>query len=153
MKPTALSLSLLCSLTAAGLAGCAAEGDPDEMACEGDKCDDLDKPDSAVPDSPCDGVMVDKSGRDHEKVAGRLHDPLAVAVLQAGDDCPVTFQDIVAKLQVNDAADCSNTNGMLTRAISETVCSGSGTCSSASMAAASSNSPSANGRFSAFITR
>jgi len=121
MKPTALSLSLLCSLTAAGLAGCAAEGDPDEMACEGDKCDDLDKPDSAVPDSPCDGVMVDKSGRDHEKVAGRLHDPLAVAVLQAGDDCPVTFQDIVAKLQVNDAADCSNTNGMLTRAISETA--------------------------------
>jgi hypothetical protein len=119
MKPTALALSLLSAVT---LIGCAAEGgDPGETECEGDKCDDLDKPDSEVPDSPCDGVMVDKSGRGHEKVAGRLHDPLATAVLMAGDDCPVTFQDIVAKLQVNDNQDCTNTNGMLTRAISETA--------------------------------
>ena len=123
MKPTALALSLASSLLAASLlSGCAAEGgDPGETECEGDKCDDLDKPDSEVPDSPCDGIMVDKSGRGHEKVAGRLHDPLATAVLQAGDDCPVTFQTIVAKLQKNDAQDCQNTNGMLTRAISETA--------------------------------
>src|SRR4051794_32431579 len=40
-----------------------------------------------------------------------------------------------------------------TRAISATVCSGSGTCSSTSIAAASSNSPSVNGSRSAFITR
>src|SRR5919204_258145 len=40
-----------------------------------------------------------------------------------------------------------------TRAISATVCSGSGTCSRTSIAVATSNSPSANGRFSAFITR
>ena len=38
------------------------------------------------------------------------------------------------------------------RAISETVCSGSGTCSSTSIAVATSNSSSANGRFSAFMT-
>jgi hypothetical protein len=119
MKPTALALSFVCSLS---LIGCAAEGgDPGETDCDGDKCDDLDKPDSAIPDSPCDGIMVDKSGRNHEKVAGRLHDPLAQFVLQAGDDCPVTFQDIVAKLQANDNQDCSNTNGMLSRAISETA--------------------------------
>ena len=38
-----------------------------------------------------------------------------------------------------------------TRAISATVCAGSGTCSSTSIAVATSNSPSANGRFSAFM--
>jgi len=119
MKPTALALSLLCSLS---LVGCAAEGgDAGSDECDGDKCDDLDKPDSAIPDSPCDGIVVDKSGREHEKVAGRLHDPLADFALKAGDDCPVTFQDIVAKLQANDNQNCSNTNGMLTRAISETA--------------------------------
>ena len=40
-----------------------------------------------------------------------------------------------------------------TRAISATACSGSGTCSRTSMAVAASNSSSAKGRFSAFITR
>ena len=40
-----------------------------------------------------------------------------------------------------------------TRAISATVCSGSGTCSSTSIALASVNSPSPNGIRSAFITR
>src|SRR5215207_1537857 len=39
------------------------------------------------------------------------------------------------------------------RAISATVCSGSGTCSRTSIAAARSNSSSAKGRFSAFMTR
>ena len=42
---------------------------------------------------------------------------------------------------------------LATRAISATVCSGSGTCSRTSIAVATSNSPSANGRFSAFMTR
>ena len=61
MKRTALAFSFLCSLS---LIGCAAEGgDPGDSECDGDKCDDLDKPDSAIPDSPCDGIMVDKSGR------------------------------------------------------------------------------------------
>ena len=119
MKPSALAIAFLSALS---LAACAAEGgDPGETECDGDKCDDLDKPDSAIPDSPCDGIMVDKSGRGNEKVAGRLHDPMADAVFRSGDDCPVTFQDMVAKLQVNDAEDCTNTNGMLTRAISETA--------------------------------
>src|SRR5262245_60077697 len=60
------------------LAGaCAAEGPTGGPDCCDGSCDELDKPDSEIPDSPCDGTLVDKSGRDHQKVAGRLNDPLA----------------------------------------------------------------------------
>lgn len=103
--------------------GCAADGGEDTGgSCQGDKCDDLDKPDSEVPDSPCDGIMVDKSGRDNEKVAGRLHDPIASMVFASGDGCPVTFQDIFDKLAAADTQGCSGEGaGMQTRAVSETA--------------------------------
>ena len=117
---------LLSLLTVPLAAGCAAEagGDGGGSCAEGEKCDDLDLPDSEVPDTACDGVMVDRSGRGHQKVAGRLHDPLASAVFNQGDDCPVTFQDVVAKLKKTDASDCLGSGdgaGMITRAISETA--------------------------------
>jgi hypothetical protein len=104
--------------------GCTAGGEGETGgSCEGDKCDDLDKPDSEVEATPCDGIMVDRSGRGNEKVAGRLHDPMANAAFRSGDDCPVTFQDMVAKLRVNDAEGCDGSPGagMLSRAISESA--------------------------------
>jgi hypothetical protein len=117
---------MLLSLLSLPLAGCAAEsgGGGGGSCVEGEKCDDLDLPDAEVPDSPCDGAMVDKSGRGNGKVAGRLHDPLANAVFNSGDGCPETFQDILAKLKKVDTADCQGTGdgaGQITRAISETA--------------------------------
>ncbi|HEU5058316.1 MAG TPA: hypothetical protein VFU21_17410 [Kofleriaceae bacterium] len=108
---------------ATALAGCTGGGSDDPGdSCDGDKCDDLDKPDSEIRDTPCDGVMVDRSGRDNEKVAGRLHDPLNEMVFATGDGCPVTFQDIFEKLAAADTQGCSGEGaGMETRAISETA--------------------------------
>ena len=117
---------MLLSLLSLPLAACAAEsgGGGGGSCVEGEKCDDLDLPDGEVPDSPCDGSMVDKSGRGNSKVAGRLHDPLANAVFNSGDGCPETFQDILTKLKKTDTADCQGTGdgaGQITRAISETA--------------------------------
>jgi hypothetical protein len=108
---------------ATALAGCtAAGGDDPGGSCDGDKCDDLDKPDSEVEDTPCDGVMVDASGRDHEKVAGRLNDPLAQLAFRNGDSCPNTFADIMDKLRETDADGCSDVrDGIVTRLVSETA--------------------------------
>ncbi len=93
-----------------------------DASCRGDKCDDLDLPDSEVPDSPCDGIMIDESGRNHRKLSGRLHDPLADFVFNTGEDCPVTFQDIMAKLRANDTEGCPDEeSGISTRAVSETA--------------------------------
>ena len=105
------------------ISGCTSGGGDDVGgSCDGDKCDDLDKPDSEIPDSPCDGVMVDKSGRGNDKVAGRLHDPLNTMVFAGGDGCPVNFQDIFDKLAAADTEGCSGEGaGMETRAISETA--------------------------------
>ena len=116
-------LALLLALPAAtAFVGCTAAGEDPGTSCDGDKCDDLDKPDSEIPDSPCDGVMVDKSGRGNDKVAGRLHDPLNTMVFAGGDGCPVNFQDIFEKLAAADTQGCSGEGaGMQTRAISETA--------------------------------
>lgn len=123
---TTLRTLAVASLLALPLAACSA-GDPapdDDSSCRTGKCDDLDKPDSEVPDSPCDGVIVDESGRDNQKVAGRLNDPFANFVLKAGDDCPVSLQDIMAKLRANDTEGCDPATdgaGLMTRFISETA--------------------------------
>src|SRR5687768_10133071 len=108
---------------ATAFVGCtAAGGDDSGNSCDGDKCDDLDKPDSEVEDTPCDGVMVDASGRDHEKVAGRLNDPLAKLAFRNGDSCPNTFADIMDKLRETDADGCSDVrDGIVTRLVSETA--------------------------------
>jgi hypothetical protein len=123
---TLRALWMSMALLSLPVAGCAAEsgGEGGGGSCEGDKCDDLDLPDGEVPDSPCDGTMVDMSGRGNSKVAGRLHDPLANAVFNSGDGCPETFQDILAKLKTVDNKDCQGTGdgaGQVTRAISETA--------------------------------
>jgi hypothetical protein len=91
--------------------------------CDGGKCDGpLDVPDSEVAASPCDGVMVDLSGRKNKKVAGRLNDPIANAVLKVGAKCPTTYKDILAKLREADKAKCPDTSaGLSTRLISETA--------------------------------
>ena len=124
-KPLALTLiTLPLAVSAAGCAGQGAGDDGTGSTCTGSKCDDLDKPDSEVPASPCDGLMVNKSGRNHDKVAGRLHDPVAESVFQAGSDCPVTFQDIFDKMAAADTKSCSGSGdgaGMIGRAISETA--------------------------------
>jgi hypothetical protein len=106
------------------LVGCASDDKPIDQevpGCEGGKCDGpLDVPDSEVAATPCDSVMVDKSGRNHRKVAGRLSDPIANAVLKSGTTCPTTFKEILAKLREADKAKCPNTSqGLATRLISE----------------------------------
>lgn len=112
-------------LTLAFGIGCSSDNGntgPDADSCRGDKCDDLDLPDSEVADSPCDGIMIDESGRGNAKVAARLDDPLANFVFKTGEDCPVTFQDIMAKLRLNDTEGCADEeSGISTRAVSETA--------------------------------
>lgn len=123
---TLKNILTLCLVPALGLyAGCAAEsGDDGDSSCTGDKCDDLDKPDSEVEDTPCDGTMVDASGRDNKKVAGRLSDPIAMLAFRSGDSCPTTFADIMDKLRAADTNGCSVDDpraGINTRLVSETA--------------------------------
>ena len=123
---TALKNLLLTSLPLA-LAlggGCATDPAPTDRSdtCRDGKCDDLDLPDSEVAASPCDGVMVDASGRGNSKVAGRLNDPLANSVFKVGEDCPTSFADIMDKLRLNDNEGCAEeTSGIKTRVVSETA--------------------------------
>ncbi len=106
------------------LAGACAAEDPGQADadCSDGSCDELDKPDSEIPDSPCDGKLVDKSGRRNQKVAGRLNDPLAQKAFRAGTDCPTSFQAIMAKLRQTDADGCAGPrDGIATRGVSETA--------------------------------
>jgi hypothetical protein len=93
----------------------------DAPICESGKCDGpLDLPDSQIAATPCDGVMVDLSGRNNKKIAGRLNDPIANAVLKAGTKCPTTFKDILGKLREADKAKCPDTSqGLTTRFVSD----------------------------------
>lgn len=98
-------------------------GDPLSSGnCDGAKCDELDVPDSEVPDSPCDGIMHDKSGRNNNKVAGRLHDPLAQMIWNS-EGCPTSYQDIMQRLREVDTQNCDSDEraGIATRAVSETA--------------------------------
>ncbi len=108
--------------TALSLAACANPSDGDRSCADG-KCDEL--PDSEVPSSPCDGIITDMSGRGHAKVAGRNQDPIAKLVLQAGDTCPTSFVDMMAKLQASDGAAIGcpkeQDGGIETYVISETA--------------------------------
>ncbi len=104
--------------------GCSSDGGSSTMpdSCRGDRCDDLDLPDSEVPDSPCDGLMIDASGRNNRKIAGRLNDPLANLAFKTGDDCPRSFADIMAKMRLTDTEGCPNADsGIVTRVVSETA--------------------------------
>ncbi len=113
------NLVLAASLFAVPIFGCATPIE-DGRDCATGKCDD--PPDSEIEDTPCDGVMIDESGKDHQKVAGRLNDPIAKLVFRNGDSCPTTFQDIMQKLRETDKEGCPNENdGIETRLISETA--------------------------------
>jgi hypothetical protein len=103
---------------------CASDDLPTEEqvpSCDGGKCDGLDLPETAIAATPCDGIMIDKSGRNAKKVAGRLNDPIANAVFKKGTSCPTTYKEILAKLREADKAKCPDTSqGLSTRLISET---------------------------------
>ena len=120
-------LSALFAATSFLLPGCASDEDSDPVECRNDKCDGLDLPEDQVPATPCDGIMVDKSGRGFGtgKIAGRLNDPLANLVFKKGDSCPTGFTDIMKKLQDNAAGDaetsCDVAGGRRSMAVSETA--------------------------------
>jgi hypothetical protein len=117
----ALAPSLLLSLLLTGGLACS-ESTPAAPSCEGEKCDAFDLPESEIEASPCDGSIVDKSGRGLSgKIAGRLNDPLAKLVLRAGDSCPTSFEDIMEKLNsaaAQDGFSCDERRSML---VSETA--------------------------------
>ncbi len=116
LAPLALAAPVLAT------AACGSDTGPSSDSCTGDKCDDLDLPDSEIPDSACDGVMRDVSGRRNAKVAGRLHDPVAQLLWHNTESCPTTYQDIMAKLREVDNDGCSGErDGIRTRVVSETA--------------------------------
>lgn len=117
LAPLALAAPVLST------AACGSEtGTGTNDSCTGDKCDDLDLPDSEVPASACDGVMHDVSGRSNERVAGRLHDPVANLLWHNDESCPSTYQDIMAKLREVDTEGCTDErDGIKTRVVSETA--------------------------------
>ncbi len=118
MSKTTLLL-LAASLVLPSMIGCAVPEDGNQDCANG-RCDDI--PDSEVPATICDGVIVDKSGADHKKVAGRLNDPFAKLALHSGDSCPTSFQDMMAKLRTTDAEGCTDDRaGINTRLVSETA--------------------------------
>jgi hypothetical protein len=104
-------------------AGCSSSSSSDVKDCSEGKCDSL--PDSEVPDSPCDGVIKDMSGRGNQKVAGRLNDDFAQQVMNTGNRCPTNFSDIIKKFEKNDKFDCdddgSTTPVIVTEFVSETA--------------------------------
>jgi hypothetical protein len=105
MRPTRLILPALAL-------ACAVD---DDAGCPDGRCDEravLD--DRDVPASPCDGVLVDRSGRRNpdgstiRRVAGRLGDPLATLVYRTPGGCPTSFADVAAKLAQVDATGCAD---------------------------------------------
>lgn len=124
MKP--LTKVLNASLSAALLLsfGCSPGASTDSDDCRGGKCDDLDKPDNEVEASPCDGIMIDMSGRNNGKVAGRLNDPISNLAFRNGSDCPVSYTDIMEKLNRTDVEGCDAEDkraGISTRFVSESA--------------------------------
>ncbi len=113
MLPSALpKFFLLASL--GSLIGCATPDDGLDDECADGKCD--------VAKTPCDGIMVDKSGNKMKNPARSVGDPLAKAVWHTGSDCPTSFAEIMDKLRKNDKEGCPNeADGIETRLISETA--------------------------------
>jgi len=113
MLPSALSKFFLVA-SLGSLVGCAMPEDDLSDDCADGKCD--------VASTPCDGIMVDKSGNKMRNPARSVGDPLAKAVWHAGDSCPTSFSEIMAKLKENDKEGCpGEQDGLETRLISETA--------------------------------
>ncbi len=108
------------ALASVGAVGCTPPV-TDGSTCESGKCD---VPDSEVPDTVCDGIIVDNSGAGHHKVAGRNNDAFASLVMRTGDGCPTGFADIMAKLRKTDKGEgctADPRSGIATRLVSETA--------------------------------
>jgi hypothetical protein len=101
--------------------GCGSAGE-DASDCSDGKCD---VPDSEVPPSPCDGLITDRSGAGHQKVAGRNNDFFAKLVLRPDGGCPTTVPEIMKKLRQTDTEGaCASGEpgaGMRTTLVSETA--------------------------------
>ncbi|MBX3159698.1 MAG: hypothetical protein KF773_27255 [Deltaproteobacteria bacterium] len=106
-------LLLTASLVAPTLYGCAA---PDgDLGCADGKCDE------DIPDSPCDGLILDESGHGFKKIGGRNNDAVAKLLFRDGE-CPTSMPAMMAKLREVDTDGCSgDTAGIQTRLISETA--------------------------------
>src|SRR5689334_759979 len=106
------------SVVLACLAGCGGSTDP--INCEQGHCD---VPDTEVPASPCDGLITDLSGANHQRVAGRNQDALSRLAFQTGD-CPTSMPAMMAKLRLTDHDRCAfgdagpERAGIMTRFIS-----------------------------------
>ncbi|HET6610516.1 MAG TPA: hypothetical protein VFG83_00930 [Kofleriaceae bacterium] len=105
------------SLATVGVTACGGGGAADDPTCDNGKCDEV--PDDQVPESPCDGILKDLSGANHQRVAGRNDDAIAKLALMTGDTCPTSFTEIMAKLKENDT--CTSGDGLRTRLVSETA--------------------------------
>jgi hypothetical protein len=105
-------------LLAAALAACAPVDDGADPSCTGDKCDDVDTP---APRTACDDAFVDLSGRATRVEPGSLDDAIARTIFKSGDDCPLSFPEVVAKMRATDRAGCEAGGGagMKTRLVSE----------------------------------
>jgi len=116
MKRLPKLLSILAVPLMALQLNCSASGD--DANCEGAKCDDNDD----IEVSPCDALTNDRSGRNLQgSIPGRFGDPLAMLVLRAGDTCPTSFSDVMAKLRETDAEGCTDErSGIGTMVVSET---------------------------------
>ncbi len=82
---------------------------------------DRDQADNPAASAPCIDAIEDKSGRalSPETIAG-FDDPVAARILRAGDDCPTTWAETLAKLERTDAdEDCADGLGVRTSLISE----------------------------------
>ena len=89
---------LLLALAAA--AGCAPADEPQDPSCVGDKCDEVD---GAAAKTACDDAFVDLSGRKAKVKPASLNDAIAKSIFKAGDGCPLSFPEVIAKMRVTDA--------------------------------------------------
>jgi hypothetical protein len=116
-----LTQRIVVALSLGTLISCSEPSETNPVDCEDGKCD--------IVDSPCDkqGLIEDLSGSTATPVAGRLHDKFAKLVMQTGDTCPTSLQDIMTKLKEQVAAasvdECGETfqRELSTRVISETA--------------------------------
>lgn len=110
---TGTILLLTASLVVPTLSGC---GLPDDDAgCAEGKCDE------DIPDSPCDGIIVDESGHEFKKIGGRNGDALAKLLFRDGE-CPTTMPAMMQKLREVDKDGCSGElDGVKSRFVSETA--------------------------------
>ncbi len=124
MTTTTLRTLLVLALAPVGFAGCGGDSDEGTEANSGggkaDDVNDLDPAEFACASQFSDSSLrADRPGRDFDRLV-ELNDPFAIAVLKEPEGgCPTSFNDVLEKLAVTDAEECSGTNGMKTALVSE----------------------------------